>query len=421
MKDVEIIGSSSTKNYIGNSRVEKHNGQSFLINRVISRIQKAEKGRIEIKLPNGTAAVHIGPQAGENVVIHFTTWKSIFQYVVLGELPFVEAYIRGDIIISSLSALFHWYVDNESYLSRSKKNNFLLEIVNRFSHLILNDNNKRGSRSNISFHYDLGNAFYKAWLDPSMTYSAGIFSENVSLEDAQHFKYARIVDQLNLTEGDSVLEIGCGWGGFAEHALERNDIDYKGITISEEQLNYTNERLGKFAQSEQLAHFEDYRETKGSYDKIVSIEMFEAVGEKHWDTYFATLKERLGSGGTAVIQVITIDHDRYLKYRNRVDFIQKYIFPGGMLPSKKVFREYAKKAGFEIKNEYAFGSGYAETLRRWKDGFVEKWPEIKRQGFDQRFYRMWIYYLDYCIAAFDRNTIDVMHFTLNHKQEKQHD
>lgn len=415
MKDVETINTSSTKDYVQQRRVEKQDDQSFVSKRIIARIKKAEKGRMEIRLPNGIEAVHVGSENGQNVTIHFKTWKSIYQYVVLGELPFVEAYIRGDVTISSLSSLFHWYVDNETYLSQPKKNNLLLDIVNRFSHLILNDNNKRGSRNNISFHYDLGNAFYKEWLDPTMTYSAGIFSGDVDLEDAQHLKYARIANQLDLNDGDSVLEIGCGWGGFAEHALTRHNVDYKGITISEEQLNYTNERLKTLIEGEQLAHFEDYRDTKGCYDKVVSIEMFEAVGEKHWKTYFETLKKRLKSDGTAVIQVITIEHDRYLKYRNRVDFIQKYIFPGGMLPSKQVFNEYAKNAGFEIVDQYAFGDGYAETLRRWRDSFVQKWPEIKKQGFDQRFYRMWIYYLDYCIAAFDRNTIDVMHFTLTHE------
>ena len=332
----------------------------FYAKRILSRIKKAECGRIEITLPNHQSVSHLGKQTGHNVSIEFKTWKSFFQYVLVGQLSFVEAYIDGDINISNLSALFHWFVDNEKYFPE-KQNSRFSDIINRFSHLILNDNSRDGSRKNISFHYDLGNDFYKKWLDETMTYSAGIFADTKNLPASQASKYARIVDQLELSDGDSVLEIGCGWGGFAEHTLTRHHIDY--------------------------------RDTKGTFDKIVSIEMFEAVGEKHWQSYFETIKSRLKPSGKAVIQVITIEHDRYLRYRNRVDFIQKYIFPGGMLPSKQVFVDHAQKAGLKIVDEFAFGQDYAQTLRLWKENFLHNWSDIEQ---------------------LERNTIDVMHYSVVH-------
>jgi len=410
MKNIEMLKENSREHFFGN---EKSTSKDFYAKITLSRIQSAEHGRIKITLPNEQTVCHIGSYQGHTVAIHFKTWKSIFQYILYGQLSFVEAYINGDVAISDLQSLFHWFVDNEKYFSE-KQNSLCSNILNRFSHFILNDNSKRGSKKNISFHYDLGNDFYKKWLDETMTYSAGIFSGDQSLASSQTAKYARITDQLALTDGDNILEIGCGWGGFAEHALTRHDVDYRGITISKEQLDYANQRLERVTPNKNLAVFEDYRETTGNFDKIVSIEMFEAVGEKHWESYFETIKNRLKPGGKAVVQVITINHDRYLKYRDRVDFIQKYIFPGGMLPSKQAFVEQAEMADLKIVNEFAFGHNYAKTLGLWKENFLQNWPDIETQGFDQKFYRLWLYYLDYCIAAFDRNTIDVMHYSIEH-------
>tara|TARA_R110002096_G_scaffold257381_1_gene450761 strand:+ start:80969 stop:82237 length:1269 start_codon:yes stop_codon:yes gene_type:complete len=419
MKNIEMLKDKSGEYCLvnengGNLKLSRNSlTTDFYAKRILSRIKKAECGRIEITLPNHQSVSHLGKQTGHNVSIEFKTWKSFFQYVLVGQLSFVEAYIDGDINISNLSALFHWFVDNEKYFPE-KQNSRFSDIINRFSHLILNDNSRDGSRKNISFHYDLGNDFYKKWLDETMTYSAGIFADTKNLPASQASKYARIVDQLELSDGDSVLEIGCGWGGFAEHTLTRHHIDYRGITISNEQLEYAKRRLDKITVRKNLAVFEDYRDTKGTFDKIVSIEMFEAVGEKHWQSYFETIKSRLKPSGKAVIQVITIEHDRYLRYRNRVDFIQKYIFPGGMLPSKQVFVDHAQKAGLKIVDEFAFGQDYAQTLRLWKENFLHNWSDIEQLGFDQRFYRLWLYYLDYCIAAFERNTIDVMHYSVVH-------
>ena len=422
MKNIEMLKDTNGEYCLVNERSSNirfsPEGRStgFYAQKILSRIKKAEYGLIEITLPNQQSVSHMGKQSGHNVSIEFKTWKSFFQYVLLGQLSFVEAYIKGDIHISNLSALFHWFIDNEEYFPE-KQNSRFADIVNRFSHLILNDNSRDGSRKNISFHYDLGNSFYKKLLDETMTYSAGIFTDTKSLAASQKAKYARIVDQLNLSDGESVLEIGCGWGGFAEHALTRHHVDYRGITISNKQLEYAKQRLDKITIRKNLAVFEDYRDTVGTFDKIVSIEMFEAVGEKHWQSYFETIKNRLKLDGKAVIQVITIEHDRYLKYRDRVDFIQKYIFPGGMLPSKQVFVENAQKANLKIVDEFAFGQDYAQTLRLWKENFLQNWSDIEKQGFDQQFHRLWLYYLDYCIAAFERNTIDVMHYSVVHDHE----
>lgn len=414
MKQLKTANNSMSKVCIDHSIHGYSDTNMFLVNKVLNRLKNTDKGQIEIILPNKQSVKHCGDKDGQNVHVHFKTWKSIVQYIILGELSFVDAYINGDVDIRQLSSLFNWYIDNEKKLPQKKKNNLFIDLINRFSHLVLNNNNRAGSKKNISFHYDMGNEFYKKWLDNTMTYSAGIFCDKANLEQSQHNKYNRIIKVAELNNDDNVLEIGCGWGGFAEHALSLKNINYRGITISEEQLKFTNERLLRFAEDKELAFFEDYRDTEGSYDKIVSIEMFEAVGEKHWGCYFDTIKNRLKKNGKAIIQVITIEHERYLKYRNKVDFIQKYIFPGGMLPSKEVFKQYAHKAGMKITDEFAFGQDYAETLRHWKRNFLLNWEDIREQGFDERFYRMWLYYLDYCITAFERNTIDVVHFSLTH-------
>ena len=422
MKNIDMLKNTSGEYCMGGEAREgnqtpvTNNSTGFLAQQILSRIQKAEFGRVDVTLPNNQTISHVGSKSGHHAAVCFKTWKSIFQYVAFGQLSFVEAYINGDVSIRNLQSLFHWFVDNEQNFPQ-KQNSRFTDILNRFSHFILNDNSRDGSRKNISFHYDLGNEFYEKWLDKTMTYSAGIFSKTNCLEASQNAKYARILDQLDLLDQDSVLEIGCGWGGFAEYALKRHNVDYRGITISNEQLEYTKKRLQKLSDKNNLAVFEDYRDTTGKFDKIVSIEMFEAVGEKHWHSYFETIKNRLKSDGKAVIQVITIEHDRFLRYRDRVDFIQKYIFPGGMLPSKQVFVEQTESANLKIVDEYAFGQDYAQTLRLWKENFLQNWTDIEAQGFDQKFYRLWLYYLDYCIAAFERNTIDVMHYTVVHNHE----
>ena len=258
MKNTEVLKNKSDENL---HFPVQSSPKGFFTKIIRARIQKAQFGRIEVTLPNRQSVSHLGSHLGHNVVIEFKTWKSLFQYILFGQLSFVESYINGDIQVSNIYALCQWFLDNEKCFSE-KQNSCISGLINRFSHLILNDNNREGSRKNISFHYDLGNDFYKKWLDETMTYSAGIFNETSDLAASQKAKYDRIIEQLKLSARDTVLEIGCGWGGFAEHAITRHFIDYRGITISNEQLDYANERLEKITLHKDLVAFEDYRDTK---------------------------------------------------------------------------------------------------------------------------------------------------------------
>jgi cyclopropane-fatty-acyl-phospholipid synthase len=270
-------------------------------------------------------------------------------------------------------------------------------------------NSKEGSKKNISEHYDLGNDFYGQWLDPSMTYSSAIFtSPDQSLAEAQHIKYRRVAEMAGVTPGSSVLEIGCGWGGFAETVAKDFGASVRGITLSREQLNYGLERL-KRQNLDTLAHlvFEDYRDTTGQFDHIGSIEMIEAVGEEHWPSYFQTVHDRLKPGGTAAIQAITIDERDFEDYRTGPDFIQRFIFPGGMLLTKTAMKEQGERVGLVLEDVETFRLSYAKTLRLWRERFLECWPEITKLGYDEEFRRKWIYYLAYCEAGFMEGSIDV--------------
>jgi cyclopropane-fatty-acyl-phospholipid synthase len=274
-----------------------------------------------------------------------------------------------------------------------------------------NQNSLNGSRRNIEFHYDLGNNFYELWLDPTMSYSSAVFKGDESLEEAQHMKLDQVVQYLNPQAGAKVLEIGCGWGGMARKLATRASCHVEGISLSHEQLRYAREHntvgiKDDVSGSTSFRH-QDYRQVQGSYDHIVSIEMFEAVGEQYWSTYFSKLYELLERGGTAVLQVITIAEDRFEQYRSSPDFIQRYIFPGGMLPTKTHLLDLVNGAGLEIVQTDWFGQSYATTLRLWRDKFDHVSREVQGQGFDERFLRMWRYYLSYCETGFMFGRTDV--------------
>ncbi|MBU6436526.1 MAG: cyclopropane-fatty-acyl-phospholipid synthase family protein, partial [Betaproteobacteria bacterium] len=280
-------------------------------------------------------------------------------------------------------------------------------------------NSKTQARKNIHAHYDLGNSFYRLWLDDSMTYSSALFSGAAAgavkgdLTAAQHAKYRRVIDELHLPAASRVLEIGCGWGGFAEIAAHVQGAHVTGLTLSTEQLAFARERLraaGLAAQAE--FRLQDYREEAGQYDGIASIEMFEAVGEQYWPAYFDCVHRNLKPGARACIQTITIRDDLFERYRKSTDFIQQYIFPGGMLPSPGAFRAQARRAGLRVVDELAFGQDYAETLRRWRAAFMARLAEVRELGYDEGFVRTWEFYLAYCEAAFARGNTDVMQFTL---------
>jgi len=284
----------------------------------------------------------------------------------------------------------------------------------RLRHLF-RGNSRAQAKRNVHAHYDLGNAFYALWLDPTMTYSSAMFEGHLDrpFEEAQAVKYERILEQLGIGAGDSVLEIGCGWGGFAEHAVRSRGCKVHGITLSREQLAYARERLRKTGCAEHATvELRDYRDVKGEFDYIVSIEMFEAVGEKYWPQFFRVVRDRLKKGGRAIVQTISIADGLFARYRVGTDFFQQYIFPGGMLPSEDVFRDRASQQGLVVGETLAFRHDYAETVRRWRQRFNTRLTDLHALGFDERFVRTWNFYLAYCEAGFRAGTIDVLQVDL---------
>ena len=300
-------------------------------------------------------------------------------------------------------------LENKAAMNRLVTGNRMYRIFAMMSYL-LRLNTVKGSKKNIHAHYDLGNGFYELWLDPSMTYSSAYYkSDTETLIQAQHNKYNRMIDCMNTNSG-RLLEIGCGWGGFAERAIDRGDFDIKGVTLSEEQHAYAQERLGQGAN----IALEDYRHQTGLYDRIISIEMFEAVGERYWSTYFEKVKALLTKDGKAVIQTITMNEDDFSSYRKGGDFIRSYIFPGGMLPSVSRFRQEAAKAGLKCDNEFMFGQDYGQTLEVWLHNFDTQKQKIQNLGFDDGFIRLWRFYLAACAAAFRTEQTNVMQVELAH-------
>jgi cyclopropane-fatty-acyl-phospholipid synthase len=319
----------------------------------------------------------------------------------------------GDWSSPDITALIELVLLNEKSLKSAMVGRWISGVVNFLRHLRAR-NSRTGSKRNIAYHYDLGNEFYCQWLDDSMTYSSALFTEEGQpLLEAQQEKYRRIADVAGIEDNAKVLEIGCGWGGFARLAAQEYGASIEGITLSEEQLAYARAEADRQQLDQQTKfNFRDYRDQAGEFDAIVSIEMFEAVGEENWDSYFATIKRNLKPGGRAAVQVITIDEKRYAAYRKSADFIQRYIFPGGQLPSKTAFIEAAARNGLTAHIREEFGQDYATTLRLWKEKFLAKWQQIEPLGFDQRFKRMWEFYLQYCEAGFRQKSIDVVIFEL---------
>ncbi|SFR62803.1 cyclopropane-fatty-acyl-phospholipid synthase family protein [Thiomicrospira sp. ALE5] len=332
-----------------------------------------------------------------------------------GELGFAKAYSKHYIETPNLHHLLHFGAMNEQALSQVLlgKNWFYSHYLKKH---LANHNSIENSKDNISAHYDLGNDFYRLWLDDTMTYSSALFkTPDEDLATAQHNKYHRILDELDVKPNQQILEIGCGWGGFAEEAAKR-DAEVTGITLSREQLDFAKNRMKQLNldHKTQLS-LTDYRHQQGQFDHIVSIEMFEAVGQEYWDSYFSQLKALLAVEGKAVLQIITIDEAYAEKYQQGVDFIQTYIFPGGLLPSKTQLVELADRYGFKITNNFSFGLDYAETLHRWRQEFDKKIDEVEKLGFDDKFQRVWHYYLDYCRVGFETQRTDVIQLTLEHK------
>lgn len=389
--------------------------QQQMLAKVLAPLANAQTGILQLTLPNGSE-IAFGQHSDERLrpALKLNNWQAIRKAFTGGSVGWAEAYMDGDWDSPDLAILVEWVASNEAHISGALDSGRTQSLLQKWQHR-RNANNKRGSRRNIAYHYDLGNDFYQHWLDSTMTYSSALYRGNgETLEQAQQQKYQRMIDQLAIADGASVLEIGCGWGGFAEQLCQQRRVSLLGITLSSEQLAFARRRISAAGLTTQ-ASFEliDYRDCQGQYDHIVSIEMMEAVGEKYWPTYFNTLRQRLKPGGSAALQVITIDPARFREYSDNPDFIQTYIFPGGMLPSPEIFRRLANDAGLSVTSEYAFGRDYADTLADWKQRFGERWDKICELGFDGRFKRMWDYYLGYCEGGFRAGSIDVYQFTLH--------
>jgi cyclopropane-fatty-acyl-phospholipid synthase len=364
-------------------------------------------GELIIDLPGRRSFVLRGARPGPQAHLEVRSWR-VFRRLLCGwDIGFAESYMAGEWSSPNLIALLRLLCCNRNLAERLLP--FRMPRLGLRLRHALNRNTPRGSRRNIAAHYDLGNRFYELWLDATMTYSAGLFAHaGQSLEQAQQAKLDRVLDLLEPRDGDRVLEIGCGWGSFAERLLETRTCTMTGVTLSTEQLAYGQKRLKNAIASGRCdLRLQDYREVSGTFDRIVSIEMLEAVGAAYWSTYFAKLRDGLRPGGIAVLQVITIDESRYENYRRRPDFIQTYIFPGGMLLTKRIIEHEIMRAGLQLAGRVFFGEGYAQTLEHWNAKFRDAWPKIKMLGFDERFGRMWEYYLAYCRVGFDVQALDV--------------
>ncbi len=380
--------------------------------RVFSFLSGMNTGQLDFILPDGRCFRVQGARPGYVAEIHVHDGDVFARLIREGDLGFCDAYIEGGWSTPDLQALLDWVQDDNDRIYDGFPGLIFVRAYERLRHL-MNSNSKRQAKKNISHHYDLGNEFYALWLDDTMTYSSALFrTGQESLERAQEQKYASMLDQMGVAPGDHVLEIGCGWGGFAEFAARRG-VRVTGLTISREQHDFAVERIEKAGLSDLVEiRMQDYRDETGTYDGIASIEMFEAVGEKYWPAYFNTVKSCLRPGAQAVLQIITIAEERFERYRKGVDFIQKYIFPGGMLPSKTRLRQEVERAGLAFRDQIAFGESYSLTLRRWYASFNDHWPQVTALGFDDRFRRMWNFYLTSCAAAFHSGNCDVVQVTL---------
>ena len=381
--------------------------------RVFGMAQGMNTGRVDFVLEDGRVFQAEGPNPGPMAEVHIHNPDLFARLIREGDLGFCDAYLDEWWTTPDLQAFMDWvHADNEGIYDGFPG----MSLVRNFEkfRFWMQRNHRAQAKKNISYHYDLGNDFYGLWLDDTMTYSSALFKTGQeSHEAAQIAKYASMVDQMGVQPGDHILEIGCGWGGFAEYAAQERGLRVTGLTISEQQIEYARERIKKAGLSD-LVNFklQDYRDERGVYDGIASIEMFEAVGQKYWPDYFKTVRERLKPGKNATLQIITVTDSRWDVYQRGVDFIQKYIFPGGMLPSPSALRLQVDKAGLAVERSIEFGQSYNISLRRWHDTFNQKWDQIAEMGFDDRFRRMWNFYLTSCAATFQSANCDVTQITI---------
>jgi cyclopropane-fatty-acyl-phospholipid synthase len=386
--------------------------------RVLSLLQRLQHGTLHVQWPDGSVAQYgAAPATGPalNATLHLHSYAPLTQALKSGDIGFAESYIAGEWTTNNLSELLQLLVANRRDMDELIFGSWLGRLFYRVRHL-LHRNTRSNSKKNIHAHYDLGNAFYELWLDPTMNYSSAWFDNDRAkpMAEAQTAKVRRALRMVDAKAGDRILEIGCGWGALAELGGQEFGAHMSGVTLSHEQLAFANQRM----QTQGLAatshlRLQDYRDIDdGPYDAICSIEMLEAVGQEYWPTYFESVARLLKSGGKACIQTIVIDDALFDRYVKSTDFIQQYIFPGGCLPCPREFRAHAERAGLKVVDELAFGLDYAETLRRWRHQFMADKTQVLQLGFDERFIRIWEFYLAYCEAAFEQHNTDVLQFTL---------
>ncbi|MDO9638506.1 MAG: cyclopropane-fatty-acyl-phospholipid synthase family protein [Pseudotabrizicola sp.] len=376
-------------------------------------LQRLVHGSLTLQLPDGSVQ-RFGQVDGPHASMKLNNWNVCSASLKSGDIGFAETYIAGDWTTSNLPALLSLMVANRREVEDVIYGSWLGRFAYRVKHL-LNRNSKTNSRKNIHAHYDLGNAFYGLWLDDTMNYSSALFeSPDQTMEAAQHAKVRRALRMTDVKPGDRVLEIGCGWGALAEKATTEFDAHVTGVTLSTEQLEFANERMQRLGCADRAdLRLQDYRDINDApFDAICSIEMVEAVGREYWPTYFQTVARLLKPGGKACVQSIVIDDEHFERYIKGTDFIQQYVFPGGCLPCPSEFRAQAAKAGLEVVDEFAFGLDYARTLSIWRERFLHEQERVLQLGFDQRFLRIWEFYLAYCEAAFEQGSTDVVQYTL---------
>ena len=379
-------------------------------------LRHLQVGALSITLPSGATLEAQGAQPGPRGLLTLHRWRPVWRLLTGGDIGLARSYRDGDWSTPDLTALLEVGIRNEAAWGSALHASAPMRWLHRAAHG-LRRNTRKGSRDNISFHYDLGNDFYAEWLDASMLYSSGIHSSSAqSLEEAQAAKLQRILDQLALQEDSHILEIGCGWGALAERMALAAPRGYvTALTLSAEQLRHAAARVRSAGVGRRVdLRLQDYRDETGHYDRIVSIEMLEAVGEAYWPEYFETIKARLRTGGVAVVQTITIAQDHFARYRAEPDFIQRFIFPGGMLPTREIVQAQAERVGLQLVRSDTFGESYALTLAEWRHRFLRAWPRIEALGFDEAFRRLWVYYLCYCEAGFRTGRVDVGLYTMTH-------
>ena len=382
---------------------------------VFNILKDIDTGYLEIKNINGDLLKFGNPKDPLKAYIKIKKPNFTFNLIKGGSVGFAETFMRDEFETDNLSSLIELTARNIKIIY--KFSGLLdLPIINFLKNTFIK-NTKSRSKENIAKHYDLGNEFFSLWLDKTLTYSSAIFEEkSQNLSDAQNNKYQKLINLIKPKNGDKVLEIGCGWGGFAEYLGKKYDVKLDCITISKKQYEYAKERIHKCGLNEKVnIQIKDYRDLKDKYDSIASIEMIEAVGKNYLQNYFKTIKENLANTGTAAIQAITIDDSLFDRYKNKQDFIQKYIFPGGFLPSKNSINKYVSDNDLSIKSYDSYADHYSSTLTLWRNEFNKKWDEIKNQGFDLTFKRMWEFYLCYCEAGFKSKNIDLIQFSIQNK------